>query len=158
MTPDGELDRPAVRKMMAAAGAGAAFTLHRAIDVSRDPLKTYRDAAALGFDTVLTSGAAASCREGTAQLEALLAERDRGQGPEVLIGAGVNETVIRALRGRLPAARAFHMSGKAERESRMAFRRTGVPMGLPGLDEWHIQQTSEEAVRAARRALDASFA
>lgn len=40
----------------------------------------------------------------------------------------------------------------------MAFRRTGVPMGLPGLDEWHIQQTSEEAVRAARRALDASFA
>ena len=158
LTPDGELDRPAVRKMMAAAGAGAAFTLHRAIDVSRDPLKTYRDAAALGFDTVLPSGAAASCREGTAQLEALLAERDRGQGPEVLIGAGVNETVIRVLRGRLPAARAFHMSGKTERESRMAFRRTGVPMGLPGLDEWHIQQTSEEAVRAARRALDASFA
>ena len=37
----------------------------------------------------------------------------------------------------------------------MCFRREGVPMGLPGLDEWHIQQTSPAAVRAARLALDA---
>jgi copper homeostasis protein len=35
----------------------------------------------------------------------------------------------------------------------MVFRREGVPMGLPGLDEWHIQQTDREAVSAARRAL-----
>ena len=48
------------------------------------------------------------------------------------------------------------MSGKIELESRMRFRREGVPMGLPGLDEWHIQQTSEAAVRAARAALDAA--
>jgi copper homeostasis protein len=46
------------------------------------------------------------------------------------------------------------MSGKKDLESGMVFRRENVPMGLPGLDEWHIQQTSEENVRAARRALD----
>jgi len=28
-------------------------------------------------------------------------------------------------------------------------------MGLPGLDEWHIQQTDLMAVKAARLALDA---
>ena len=33
----------------------------------------------------------------------------------------------------------------------MTFRREGVPMGLPGLDEWHIQQTDADAVRAAKR-------
>ena len=43
------------------------------------------------------------------------------------------------------------MSGKVELESRMAFRREGVPMGLPGLDEWHIQQTDTASVRAARQ-------
>lgn len=43
------------------------------------------------------------------------------------------------------------MSGKAELESRMVFRREGVPMGLPGLDEWHIQQTDTASVRAARK-------
>jgi len=46
------------------------------------------------------------------------------------------------------------MSGKTDIESRMVFRREGVPMGLPGLDEWHIQQTDIQAVRAARAALN----
>ena len=73
----------------------------------------------------------------------------------VLIGAGVNANVIRFFREHFPAVRAFHMSGKTEIESGMRFRREGVPMGLPGLDEWHIQQTSEANIRAARGALDA---
>lgn len=156
LTADGDLDMEATRRLVEAAGPGAGLTLHRAIDVSRDPVRTYRDAAALGIDTVLTSGAAASCGEGRAVLSSLLAERDRLDGPEVLIGAGVNAEVIRELCHVLPRARAFHMSGKAERESGMQFRREGVPMGLPGLDEWHIQQTSASAVRAARQALDKS--
>jgi copper homeostasis protein len=46
------------------------------------------------------------------------------------------------------------MSGKTEVESALVFRREGVPMGLPGLDEWHIQQTDIEAVKLARLALD----
>jgi copper homeostasis protein len=75
-------------------------------------------------------------------------------GPEVLIGAGVNAAVITRLRQALPGSRAFHASCKAEVESSMVYRREGVPMGLPGLDEWHIQQTNEEKVCAARRALD----
>ena len=35
----------------------------------------------------------------------------------------------------------------------MTFRREGVPMGLPGLDEWHIQQTDVDAVCAAKAAV-----
>ena len=65
-----------------------------------------------------------------------------------------NASVIAAFRAACPQARAFHMSGKMEIESGMCFRREGVPMGLPGLDEWHIQQTSEAYVRAARAALE----
>lgn len=152
LTPEGELDLPAMHRLLDACGDSPA-TLHRAIDVSRDLAETYRAAAALGLDTVLTSGGAASCIAGCETLRRLLALRDELGGPEVLIGAGVNAAVIGQLRGSLPAARAFHMSGKIERESGMLFRREGVPMGLPGLDEWHIQQTSAEAVRAARVAL-----
>ena len=79
--------------------------------------------------------------------------RDAEGGPEVLIGAGVNPAVITRLRQELPRAAAFHMSGKTLLESGMRFRRADVPMGLPGLDEWHIQQTDEDAVRAAVHAL-----
>lgn len=153
LNPDGTLDCTATARLAKAANS-AGLTLHRAIDVSADPLQTYRDAAALGIDTVLTSGAAASCVQGVDVLCSLLAERDRTNGPEVLIGARVNAGVIRQLSAALPGARAYHMSGKVELESRMVFRREGVPMGLPGLDEWHIQQTDTASVRAARQVLD----
>ena len=152
LTADGTLDRPAMAQLLAACG-DKPVTLHRCIDVSRDLAETYRTAAELGMDTVLTSGGAASCRQGTAALAELLRLRDSLQGPEVLIGAGVNAAVITELRAALPGARAFHMSGKKLVESGMAFRREGVPMGLPGLDEWHIPQTDAEAVHTAKATL-----
>lgn len=153
LTADGELDKAALMPLIDACG-NKGITLHRCIDVSKSPEKTYLDAFDLGIDTVLTSGAAASCTQGKKTIEKLLTLRDQYSGPEVLIGAGVNASVIRKFRAEIPGARAFHMSGKTELESNMRFRREGVPMGLPGLDEWHIQQTDEAAVRAARMELD----
>lgn len=149
LTADGELDGAAMEPMLKAA-QGCGLTLHRCIDVSRDPCKTYLDAAALGFDTVLTSGAAGSSFQGMETIGQLLQLRDMHRGPEVLIGGGVKAATIAAFKERFPNARAFHMSGKADVESGMVFRREGVPMGVPGLDEWHIPQTSEDNVRAAR--------
>ena len=152
LTPGGDLDAGAMKPLLQAA-QGLGLTLHRCIDVSRDPEQTYRDAAALGFDTVLTSGAAGNCVAGMETISRLLQRKEELHGPEVLIGAGVKASVIRQFRETLPQAQAFHMSGKTEIESGMRFRRQGVPMGLPGLDEWHIPQTSEEAVREAREVL-----
>lgn len=152
LTPDGDLDAAAMAPLLEAA-KGCGLTLHRCIDVSRDLSKTYRDAAALGFDTILTSGGAGNCLSGKENIRQLLALREETNGPEVLIGAGVNARVIEIFRQELPHASAFHMSGKTEIESAMRFKREGVPMGLPGLDEWHIQQTSEEAVSTAKEIL-----
>ena len=154
LTPEGDLDGKAMEPMLKAA-QGCGLTLHRCIDVSRDPCKTYLDAKALGFDTVLTSGAAGSSLKGMETIGKLLQLRDDCQGPEVLIGGGVKAGVISAFKERFPQARAFHMSGKADIESGMVFRREGVPMGIPGLDEWHIQQTDENNIRAARLVVDA---
>lgn len=153
LTPEGELDKEAMKPLLEAAGASG-LTLHRCIDVSRDPVQTYLEAKELGIDTVLTSGAAASCLAGLDTIARLLQLRDELHGPEVLIGAGVKAPVIGTILGKHPEAKAFHMSGKIELESGMRFRRSEVPMGLPGLDEWHIPQTSEEAVRDARSILD----
>ena len=100
LTPEGALDLPAMRTLLDACG-GAPVTLHRCIDVSRDLCATYRAAAALGIDTVLTSGGAGSCRKGISQLAALLRLRDELDGPEVLIGAGVNAAVIDELRAAI---------------------------------------------------------
>lgn len=154
LTPEGELDGKAMEPLLKAA-EGKGLTLHRCIDVSRDPCKTYLDAKELGIDTVLTSGAESSCTLGMETIGKLLQLRDSYGGPEVLIGAGVKAQVITAFKEAYPRARAFHMSGKVDVESGMHFRREGVPMGIPGLDEWHIPQTSEENIRQARTAFDA---
>ena len=152
LTAHGDLDDDAMKPLIETAD-GADLTLHRCIDVSCDPFETYLQAAYLGFDTVLTSGAAASCMEGLGTIAQLLRLRDAKNGPEVLIGAGVNPANIRTILSALPQARAFHASCKMLVESSMSFRREDVPMGLPGLDEWHIQQTDESAVRGAKAAL-----
>ena len=150
---DGNPDVRAMEPLLKAA-EGTGLTLHRCIDVSKDPGETCLTAGKLGFDTVLTSGAAASCLAGMDTIGRLLTLRDSRNAPEVLIGCGVNASVIAAFRARFPQANAFHMSGKTDVESGMRFRREGVPMGLPGLDEWYIPQTDVQAVRAARAALD----
>ena len=153
LAPEGDLDGDAMRPLIDAA-ADAGLTLHRCIDVSRNPAEVYLEAGRLGIDTVLTSGAAGNCIAGKETIGNLLQLRDQLGGPEVLIGAGVKASVIEQFRKEFPASRAFHMSGKTEIESGMIFRREGVPMGIPGFDEWHLQQTGEEAVRQARITLD----
>ena len=152
LTPAGSLDKDAMMPLIEAAN-GSGLTLHRCIDVSRDPIQTYLDAKELGIDTVLTSGAKSNCLAGLDTIGKLMDMRDQINGPEVLIGAGVKAPVIEAILDRYPQANAFHMSGKIDLESSMIFRRDDVPMGIPGLDEWHIQQTSEAAIRNARNVL-----
>ena len=55
LTAEGNLDGNAMAPLLRSADA-LGLTLHRCIDVSRDPCKTYMDAKELGIDTVLTSG------------------------------------------------------------------------------------------------------
>ena len=148
LTAEGNLDFDAMKPLIDACG-DRGITLHRCIDVSRDPVKTYLDAGELGIDTVLTSGGASSAIKGMEAIGQML----RLDGPQVLIGAGVKASVIRQFREAFPEAEAFHMSGKCELESGMRFRREGVPMGIPGFDEWHLQQTDARAVAQARSAL-----
>lgn len=153
LTAEGDLDGAAMAPLLEAA-KGCGLTLHRCVDVSRDPCQTYLEAGRLGIDTVLTSGAAPGCLQGMQTIGNMLQLRDTRGGPQVLIGSGVKASVIRAFREQCPQAVAFHMSGKMDIPSGMIFRREGIPMGIPGLDEWHISQTSQENVRAARQALD----
>ena len=152
LTPDGDLDKEAMAPLLEAA-RGYGLTLHRCIDVSRDPIATYKTAGELGIDTVLTSGAASTAMGGLDTIEKLLEVRRTQGGPQILIASNVRASVIEAIQARCPDADAFHTSAKTEIESAMVFRRHEVPMGLPGLDEWHIQQTNEDVVREAAQVL-----
>ena len=55
LTPEGRLDGEAMASLLNCAG-GLEVTLHRAFDMTRDPLEALETAAALGIRTILTSG------------------------------------------------------------------------------------------------------
>jgi copper homeostasis protein len=159
LTPAGALDTDALHPIYAAARQAAEkthrtvdCTLHRAFDVCCDPFAALEAAKQLGLTTILTSGQAASAPQGAALLRQLV--EAAGQEVEILVGAGVSAANIPALAAQT-GSRAFHLSGKQVLDSRMTFRREGVPMGLPGFSEFEIWQTSEANIRAARTVLDA---
>lgn len=148
---DGSLDRERMAGLIAAAG-GVHITLHRAFDVCRDPLETLEEAIGLGVDTILTSGQERSAWEGRELIGALL---DRaGERADILIGGGVSAPVIRDLRALYPAARCFHLSGKQVLDSGMTYRNPRVSMGLPGISEFQVWRTGEDAIRQAANALE----
>jgi copper homeostasis protein len=149
LNPDGTLDMERMEVLVNAAG-DIGITLHRAFDVCRDPYEALEQCVSLGIDTILTSGQKNSAWEGRGLL-AELAEQAAGR-VEILAGAGVNPGVIEKLAG-CTTVRAFHMSGKKVMDSRMEFRREGVPMGIPGFSEFEIWQTDREQVRRAVQVL-----
>ena len=152
LTPAGDLDRQRLAQLVELCHrAGKRFTLHRAFDVCRDPFAALEAARALGLSTILTSGQAPSAPEGAALLRRLV----EAAGPEleILVGAGVTPENLPAL-AAATGARAFHLSGKRVLDSRMTFRREGVPMGLPGFSEFALWQTDAGVIRRARSALD----
>jgi len=126
-------------------------TLHRAFDVCCDPFAALEAAKQLGLATILTSGQATSAPQGASQLHQLV--QAAGNDIEILVGAGVGPANLPDLAAQT-GARAFHLSGKKVLDSRMIFRREGVPMGLPGFSEFDIWQTDEATIREVRTILD----
>ncbi len=149
LTPEGDLDREAMKPLMEAAG-DMSVTLHRAFDMCRDPFAALEDAVSLGIHTILTSGQANDCLEGKELLQKLQEQaQDR---ITILAGAGINARTVEILL-RETSLTAFHMSGKRILESGMRYRNPNVSMGLPSMSEYQVWQTDPEAVRAVRRLL-----
>ena len=142
---DGSLDVQFLKACREAA-EGLHLTMHRAFDVCRDPQQALEQAIEIGFDTILTSGQQATAVQGMDLIAQLV--QQAGDRVTIMPGSGVNAGNIAMLREKT-RARAFHLSAKKTMESGMAFRREGVPMGLPMMSEFERFVTDAHAVKAA---------
>ena len=104
VTPEGEIDIPAMRRMLGQA-EGLSVTFHRAFDDCRDPFAALDILVELGIDRVLTSGQSATAVEG-AQLLARLVEYAAGR-IIIMPGAGVSPANIDMLHMQTGASE-FH--------------------------------------------------
>ncbi len=142
LTPDGEIDMEACRRM-AQAAEGLHKTFHRAFDMCCDPRKAVKDIMQLGCDRILTSGQEVSAMAGSALIHDLQVEF-----PDMIfIAAGgvipsnVMEIAVDT------GVREIHASAKTSVESRMLFRRKSISMGRAGMDEYIRQTSDAETVR-----------
>lgn len=149
---DGGIDLAQMERLIELAG-GMKVTLHRAFDVCKDPMQAYKQAKALGIDTILTSGQKSSCMEGLELLKELSALQRQTGGPQIMAGAGMTPERITVF-CRETDITAYHLSAKKLMDSGMRYRKEGVPMGLPVMSEYSILRTDEEIVAQARRKLD----
>lgn len=109
LTPSGEVDVPAVRRFLEAAGP-LETTFHRAFDVCADPVAAFDTIAALGFTRLLTSGHENSAWEGRELIRELVV-RSKPSDLVVMAGAGVNPANISALEAYTSAPE-YHSSAR----------------------------------------------
>lgn len=103
----GALDLDAIARMRDAAG-GASVTLHRAIDVTADPVTSLERAIDLGLQRVLTSGGASVAVDGLDTLRAMVSAATGRI--EVMAGSGVSAASAPVLAAS--GVDAVHLSAK----------------------------------------------
>lgn len=142
LTPNGDIDIPACRRMMDAA-AGMSVTFHRAFDLCRNPDEALDAIIELGCDRILTSGQAPSALEGIPMLRRL-SER-AGSRLIILAGGGISpDNAVEIL--EKSGINEIHASARATFASPMSYRKEGVNMGTQGSDEYSRKITSSEIV------------
>lgn len=144
LTPDGDLDMEKMKRLMDCAD-GMQVTLHRAFDMSRDPLYALEQAIELGCNTILTSGQAADVIKGKPMLKQVF---DKANARiDIMAGAGVKKWNIQEIHD-FTGINVFHTTGqKGNIDSGMIYRHQGISMGLPSLSEYEIWQTDEQEFR-----------
>lgn len=141
--PDGTLDLDMLGSLVEAS-AGLRKTLHRAFDLVPDIAEAVEQAVALGFDTILTSGRAASALAGLDDL-ALAHEVAAGR-ITIMAGAGIDASNVGRILTAAPIG-AIHgsCSGPIPGDSAPAMRLGFVSPGR--------RQTDADRVRTLRAAL-----
>jgi copper homeostasis protein len=145
----GEVDEAPCQRLTTLATGRAAF--HRAFDFVNDQGRALEQLIALGFQRVLTSGGAATAREGAAMIAKLMA-RARGR-IEILPGGGIRAENVADI-VRLTGCNQIHAAARNGRVDQCLSRNPTLARGMGGDDKSLIATTDANLVVALRRELD----
>jgi len=146
----GELDLPSLRRLIRTAmnkRPGVELTFHRALDMSRDILRSAKTVQSLGFVRILTSGGRASVLEGADVIEELRREL---ADCTVMPGGGVTEENMQEVMERTRCVE-FHASARVKKDSVMKWRNKDCSMGSSESSEFSTMVTSTSRVEALVR-------
>lgn len=142
LTPEGDIDIEACRRMTEAAGP-LSVTFHRAFDVCRDPAGALESIIGLGCDRLLTSGCQPSAELGAG----LIADLVRQAAGRIIVmpGAGIRPSNIATIE-RITDAAEFHSTARAAVPDGMTFRNPRVSFAAAADDEGVLRLTDRRVV------------
>ncbi len=145
LTPEGALDQDKMKALMDQAG-DMEVTLHRAFDMTQNPLEALETAVTLGCRTILTSGQAQNALAGKETLRQVF-QQAAGR-IDIMAGSGVKKENIREIY-QYTGIRIFHTTGRGTAvDSGMRYRKETVSMGLPSLSEYELWRTDQGELHA----------
>ncbi|WP_174508021.1 copper homeostasis protein CutC [Klebsiella oxytoca] len=150
LDPDGRVDIPRMKKIMAAAGS-LAVTFHRAFDMCVNPHEAWRALADLGVARILTSGQQSSAEKGLSLITELIAQ---GDTPTIMAGAGVRAANLEKF--LQAGVKEVHSSAGQWVPSPMRFRNPGLSMSTDAdADEYSRYAVNGVAVAEMKHIISA---
>lgn len=149
----GDIDKEATLRLRIAAD-DMSTTFHRAFDCCRDPYQSIEQLIEYKFDRILTSGQESSAAVGIPMLRTLHKEA-KGR-IQLLAGCGVNEENIVDIY-TLTNIEEYHFSARENHPSIMRYHNRNIFMGISGVDEYSIEETSAKKVQRTIHALTSIF-
>jgi copper homeostasis protein len=157
LNSDGTFDSARMLQLKDVAGP-LEFCVHRAIDMSRNPLEAIDSLIDLGVKRVLSSGARNTAIEGIDLLEKMIAHSNNRI--EIMAGSGVNASQIETLWNI--GIRHFHASASGQSHSPMVYQNPYINMGKDGKQDEYLrteadQQKIEAIINNLRSLSSSSF-
>lgn len=143
---DGFLDLDNM-KLLIEEARGLQVTLHRAFDLTPDPLRTLREAVDLGVNSILTSGQKPTAAEGIPLIRTMV--ELAGTSLRIMPGCGINEGNLWEILET--GVREIHVSAKRTRTSAMTYRPQRVYMGDPRSGEFSWEVADAQRVKQYKK-------
>ena len=141
LTPEGDIDMDACRKMVAAAG-DMSVTFHRAFDICNKPAQALEEIISLGCHRLLTSGQQGTAAQGASFIASLV---EQAAGRIIIMpGAGINPGNIVEVE-RISGATEFHSTSAVDAPD-CAYRGQAVSFAANPQREGIIRHSSREVV------------
>lgn len=147
LTPDGEIDVERSSKIIEAARP-LPVTFHRAIDMTKDGIKSLRTLIDLGVERVLTSGLEPTVMEGIVTLKEMIKEAK----DDIIImpGCGISERNFDYIKNTLQA-KEYHVFLPKAQVSKMTYRPDHIYMGgTLRQEEFSIFHTDSARVKSIK--------
>jgi len=150
LTPEGEVDVDRTRELVSLARP-MKVTFHRAIDMARDTEAAVAAIVEAGADRVLTSGGMQTAILGSACIAQLVCKFGSRIG--VMACGGVRPENVQEI-VQATGASQFHAALRTAAPSPVTYRKMGLSMGEPGLDEFARFTVLAGDVRSLHEAID----